>query len=279
MAELRKKSDSANISQKTDCGSHLGDQVITNAKIFPPWWIPEFLLVFEEESGRLHVNRKENLWNEMLCLLHVHSSNGLNYLEMRLWIGIWTGVFLIIMVAFDLSALVRYITRFTEESFAALISLIFIVEAVVKLIRISVDYPINLQPGTVLNYNCSCDLTNVTLSPNISADSIGKENCTNFNGTLIGGGCDTPIYYPDIFFFSVLLFLGTFTMSYSLKIFRNAPLFPTSVSVHRAVMFLTELVIFLVTLSALLLVSECRTLGKARKYVTVTECIWYCAWG
>ena len=43
---------------------------------------------------------------------------------------------LFIMVMFDLSALVRYITRFTEESFAMLIALIFIVEAFKKLIHI-----------------------------------------------------------------------------------------------------------------------------------------------
>jgi sodium bicarbonate cotransporter 8/sodium bicarbonate transporter 10 len=56
---------------------------------------------------------------------------------MRVWVGLWTGIALIVMVAFDLSALVRYITRFTEESFAALISLIFIVEAFVKLVKIN----------------------------------------------------------------------------------------------------------------------------------------------
>ncbi|XP_076459053.1 electroneutral sodium bicarbonate exchanger 1-like isoform X2 [Babylonia areolata] len=160
---------------------------------------------------------------------HFCSNNGLNYLEMRLWIGIWTGALLIVMVAFDLSALVRYITRFTEESFAALISLIFIVEAIVKLIRISSDYPINRNPSAVLNYNCSCNLTGVDLNPNITEDSIDTSNCTQFNGTLIGGGCDTPIYYPDIFFFSVLLFLGTFTLSFSLKMSRNASFFPTVV--------------------------------------------------
>ncbi|KAL8587703.1 hypothetical protein ACOMHN_020921 [Nucella lapillus] len=160
---------------------------------------------------------------------HFCTTNGLDYLEMRLWIGFWTGALLIIMVAFDLSALVRYITRFTEESFAALISLIFIVEAIVKLIRISTEYPINLDPGTVPNYNCSCNLTDVALNPNISEESIDKSNCTKFNGTLIGGGCNTPIYYPDIFFFSVLLFLGTFTLSFSLKLSRNASFFPTVV--------------------------------------------------
>lgn len=47
------------------------------------------------------------------------------------------------MVAFDLSALVRYITRFTEESFAALIALIFMVESFKKLAMIVDYYPVD----------------------------------------------------------------------------------------------------------------------------------------
>jgi len=41
-------------------------------------------------------------------------------------------IILLVIVAFDLSFLVRYITRFTEESFAVLISIIFIYEACSK---------------------------------------------------------------------------------------------------------------------------------------------------
>jgi len=41
-------------------------------------------------------------------------------------------IILLVIVAFDLSFLVRYITRFTEESFAVLISVIFIYEACSK---------------------------------------------------------------------------------------------------------------------------------------------------
>lgn len=35
-------------------------------------------------------------------------------MEFRLWIGLWTALFLTILVAFNLSFLVKYITRFTE---------------------------------------------------------------------------------------------------------------------------------------------------------------------
>ena len=63
---------------------------------------------------------------------------------------------LLLMVAFDLSALVRYITRFTEESFAILIALIFIIEAFKKLIHIVDEVPVNLHPDIPLDYNCTC---------------------------------------------------------------------------------------------------------------------------
>lgn len=55
-------------------------------------------------------------------------SHELNYLEFRLWIGVWVAVILVILVALDASAFVCYITRFTEENFATLIALIFMVE-------------------------------------------------------------------------------------------------------------------------------------------------------
>lgn len=51
---------------------------------------------------------------------------GWNYLSFRFWIGAWIVIILFILVAIDASALVCYITRFTEENFATLIALIFI---------------------------------------------------------------------------------------------------------------------------------------------------------
>jgi len=56
----------------------------------------------------------------------------MHFLSFRFWIGLWVMIILLVIVAFDLSFLVRYITRFTEESFAVLISVIFIYEACSK---------------------------------------------------------------------------------------------------------------------------------------------------
>lgn len=73
-----------------------------------------------------------------------------------------------LMVAFDLSALVRYITRFTEESFAILIALIFIIEAFKKLIHIRDDVPVisncTCLPPSWTRDNASLYMTTTTYS-------------------------------------------------------------------------------------------------------------------
>lgn len=60
------------------------------------------------------------------------TTSGYNYLAFRFWIGMWIAGILLFFVATDLSYLVCYITRFTEENFASLISVIFIYKAIEK---------------------------------------------------------------------------------------------------------------------------------------------------
>ncbi len=68
---------------------------------------------------------------------------GLSYLSLRTCIGLWTAFLCIVLVATDASSLVCYITRFTEEAFASLICIIFIYEALEKLIHLGEHYPFN----------------------------------------------------------------------------------------------------------------------------------------
>ena len=56
----------------------------------------------------------------------------LEFLPARAWEGFWTALFTTLMALFDVSALMKHVTRFTEEIFSALISTIFIVEALVN---------------------------------------------------------------------------------------------------------------------------------------------------
>lgn len=84
--------------------------------------------------------------------------NNFDYLEFRLWIGLWSGLFCLVLVATDASFLVQYFTRFTEEGFSALISFIFIYDAFKKMIKLGHHNPINsdYNPDLVTQYDCRC---------------------------------------------------------------------------------------------------------------------------
>ncbi|XP_069838698.1 anion exchange protein 3 isoform X3 [Dendropsophus ebraccatus] len=66
----------------------------------------------------------------------------IEYLTGRVWIGFWLILFVLVMVAAEGSFLVRYISPFTQEIFAFLISLIFINETFYKLYKVFADHPL-----------------------------------------------------------------------------------------------------------------------------------------
>ncbi|XP_039595858.1 band 3 anion transport protein-like isoform X2 [Polypterus senegalus] len=68
--------------------------------------------------------------------------NQLEYIVGRVWIGFWLIVIVLLVVAFEGSFLVRFISRFTQEIFSFLISLIFIYETFSKLITIFMTHPL-----------------------------------------------------------------------------------------------------------------------------------------
>ena len=61
------------------------------------------------------------------------------YLPTLCWIGLWTMLILLLLAALDACSWIRFFTRFTDEIFAALISVIFIVEAVKELVQVFRD--------------------------------------------------------------------------------------------------------------------------------------------
>lgn len=56
-----------------------------------------------------------------------------------MWVGLWLVVFVLALVAAEGSFLVRYISPFTQEIFAFLISFIFIYETFHKLYKVEVQ--------------------------------------------------------------------------------------------------------------------------------------------
>ncbi len=174
------------------------------------------------------------------------------------------------MVMFDLSALVKYITRFTEESFSVLISLIFIYEAFEKAFRVRFSYPVDLTRGNLEGCFCEHNVTNLNDTyalPPTPTDENGTalplvvedydnvtaryhETCLTYKGRLVAGhGCvsqddclgfgwalagDACHYFPvpDVFLFSLFLFFGTFIMAIALRNFRTSGFFPSIVSAN-----------------------------------------------
>ncbi|XP_048584752.1 sodium-driven chloride bicarbonate exchanger isoform X2 [Nematostella vectensis] len=161
---------------------------------------------------------------------------GLEYLSFRLWIGIWTMLFCLILVVTDASAMICYFTRFTEETFATLIAIIYIYEGFKKLFHILDDYPIHI--GYIEHHECFCIkpetvMTNVSF-PNGSFVLKEVENltklwvpipdCVRAGGELRGDGCS-----ENVFLLSVMLCFGTFVLAITLKNFHSSSYFPSKV--------------------------------------------------
>jgi mannitol/fructose-specific phosphotransferase system IIA component (Ntr-type) len=79
------------------------------------------------------------IYTWLLYVLCGHLGLAEHFLEVRAWVGLWTGLILVVLSVTDASCLMRYFTRFTDEIFAALISIIFIYAAVDALAYIVSD--------------------------------------------------------------------------------------------------------------------------------------------
>ncbi|XP_036387940.1 electroneutral sodium bicarbonate exchanger 1 isoform X3 [Megalops cyprinoides] len=188
----------------------------------------------------------------------------LSYLSLRTCIGLWTAALCLVLVATDASSLVCYITRFTEEAFAALICLIFIYEALEKLVHLGELYPINTHTQLdqlTLSY-CRCaepdSPSNKTLEywnqRNISASAVPWTNltvseCLEVRGQFVGTACGQHgPYTPDVLFWSAILFFSTFFMSSFLKQFKTSHYFPTRVrsTISDFAVFLTIVIMVLI---------------------------------
>nr|XP_031528529.1 sodium bicarbonate cotransporter 3 isoform X3 [Vicugna pacos] len=169
----------------------------------------------------------------------------LSYLSLRTSIGLWTSFLCIVLVATDASSLVCYITRFTEEAFAALICIIFIYEALEKLFHLGEIYAFNMNNNLdeLTSYSCVCveppnpgnETLKVWEERNVTARDIPWGNltvseCKTFHGTFVGSACSLHgPYIPDVLFWCVILFFTTFFLSSFLKQFKTKRYFPTKV--------------------------------------------------
>ncbi|XP_067869375.1 band 3 anion transport protein-like isoform X2 [Heterodontus francisci] len=123
-------------------------------------------------------------------------SFGLDYLTGRVWIGFWLIIIVILLVAFEGSFLVRFISRFTQEIFSILISLIFIYETFAKLVKIFKAHPL-------LN----------TYSATVNGTIANKEEQPQPNTALL----------------SLVLMFGTFFIAFFLRKLKTSKFFPGTI--------------------------------------------------
>ncbi|XP_076613725.1 electrogenic sodium bicarbonate cotransporter 4 isoform X4 [Chaetodon auriga] len=179
-------------------------------------------------------------------LYEFSKSSGIDYMELRLWIGLHSCLQCFLLVISDASYIIKYMTRFTEEGFSSLISFIFISDAIKKMVGALKYYPINrgFKPDYITAYKCECvapDQASV-LGLNVSApladdnmtvlfnltdmdwSQLSKKECVKYGGMLVGSSCK---YVPDLALMSFILFFGTYSMTVSLKKFKFSRYFPT----------------------------------------------------
>uniref|UniRef100_A0A8C5BNC7 Anion exchange protein n=1 Tax=Gadus morhua TaxID=8049 RepID=A0A8C5BNC7_GADMO len=108
------------------------------------------------------------------------------YLTGRVWIGFWLVFIVLVMVAAEGSFLVRYISPFTQEIFAFLISLIFIYETFSKLIK-------------------------VTTASGVVERALNQKA----TGAMV-------LNQPNTALLSLVLMMGTFFVAFFLRKFRNS---------------------------------------------------------
>lgn len=170
-------------------------------------------------------------------LFQFTETSSLPYLQLRFWIGMWVTLFLIVFVATDASYIIRLFTRFTEESFSVLISMIFIFEAFKSVWQIHVTTPYHpwlLYPTVPRDCRCYSvsggNYSNKTYHGNLIdlfGDSTTYPTCSEINPEYLSEGQCPEQYSHDVFFWSVILFFGTFLTIRLVKSIKDSPFLMT----------------------------------------------------
>lgn len=142
-------------------------------------------------------------------------SQGVEYIVGRIWVGMWLIIIAVIVVAVEASFLVRFISRFTQEIFSILISLIFIYETFAKLMKIFKTHPL------ILNYERLNESLDDPFHPVVELTNMTDEhgNVTHFHQVRERA-------YPNTALLSMCLMFGCFFVAFFLRQFKNGIYLP-----------------------------------------------------
>lgn len=80
---------------------------------------------------------------------------------------------------------------------------------------------------TILNFTLFFPFARVQFNlTDMGYSQLSKKECVKYGGSLIGKACK---YVPDLALMSFILFIGTYSMTVSLKKFKFSRYFPTKV--------------------------------------------------
>lgn len=157
------------------------------------------------------------------ALINFCRENNMPFLTIRAYIGVWLAIIATTLSAFECSVYVRLFTRFTQEIFSALITLIYIYETLMKLVSVYKKNPLladyNFAPTTLAPQLQSFDNTTMENLSNVTAD-VSISNTTSSISLVSNIVSYTNM--PNTALFCTILTLGTFTIAYYLKLFRNS---------------------------------------------------------
>lgn len=153
-------------------------------------------------------------------------ANNLEFLTVRVYVGAWMGIIALVIACVEGSVLVRLFTRFTEEIFTGLISILYIVETFIKLYNYFMRNPLlheySFGPDTNNTiYPLYAVEMKVTNSPwNKTEENLYLENPRELIPSRDAAGL--LINQPNTALMCTILCLGTFLGAYYLRIFRNS---------------------------------------------------------
>ncbi|KAK0400215.1 hypothetical protein QR680_003408 [Steinernema hermaphroditum] len=129
---------------------------------------------------------------------------GFEFLTVRWYSGLWIFVIAVITVAVDGSGLLKYVTRFTEDIFAALISGIFIAESCHFLVKTFRDNPVE----------------DYSYYKNVHVGCSNSSNVSDPTTTMIPLPCSDA--EPNTALLTAIIMVATFLLAYALRQLRDS---------------------------------------------------------
>ncbi|CAF1285226.1 unnamed protein product [Adineta ricciae] len=128
-------------------------------------------LVFEEMVYDLCHSLQADFWTVRCC------------------VSLWTTFFIIILVAFEGSFMIRHVTRFTEEIFALIIAVIYLYEPFKKLYKIFLLNPVRSNYYYDYPLSCSCNISSLFNTTLPFESSYPSSDNYSFSSSLANYSC------------------------------------------------------------------------------------------